>query len=96
LRRGNRALYYDGKDALGQIKKCDDSDNQNYSDTVFTKLMNHLVRGIGMFLLIAGWLLMLAAVVLLNGRSSLPLFGVCAFGVQALGLTMMFRTHRRL
>jgi hypothetical protein len=46
-----------------------------------------------MFLLIAGWWLMLAGVVLLNGKPNLPLFGLCGFGVQALGLTMMFRTH---
>ncbi len=57
--------------------------------------MNHLVRGVGIFLLIAGWFLILAAVALLNGRSVLPLFGICGFGVQTLGLTMIFRTHHR-
>ncbi len=94
MRRGNRAFYYDGKEGLGQIKNCDERDKQNCNGTVFTKLMSHLVRYVGMFLLVAGWWLILAALVLLTGKPSLPLFSVCGFGVQALGLTMMFRTHR--
>ena len=50
----------------------------------------------GVLLLLAGWLLVLAAIALLPTIRSRGGFVVAGMGVQALGLTLLFRSHRLL
>ena len=48
----------------------------------------------GFLLLLAGWLLVLAAVVLLHPGTARGAFTVAGMGVQILGLALVFRSHR--
>jgi len=47
----------------------------------------------GFLLLVAGWTLVLAALALLPYGLSEVSFVLIAFGVEALGLTLVFRSH---
>jgi hypothetical protein len=47
----------------------------------------------GFLLLAAGWLLVLAAISLLPPGSAETVFILVAMGVEALGLTLVFRAH---
>jgi len=48
----------------------------------------------GFLLLLAGWLLVLAAVVLLHPGAVRGAFALAGMGVQVLGLALVFRSHR--
>jgi hypothetical protein len=47
----------------------------------------------GFVLLVAGWMLVLAALALLPSGSSQISFVLVALSVEALGLTLVFRSH---
>jgi hypothetical protein len=47
----------------------------------------------GFLLLVAGWMLVLAAVALLPSGPAQVSFVLVAFGVEGLGLTFVFRAH---
>jgi hypothetical protein len=47
----------------------------------------------GFFLLLAGWGLVLAAVILLRGAGSGVVFVLAGVGVEALGLVLVVRAH---
>jgi hypothetical protein len=47
----------------------------------------------GFLLLVAGWALVLSALALLPSGPSQTGFALIAFGVEALGLTFVFRSH---
>jgi len=51
------------------------------------------MRLIGFLLLLAGWALVLAAVVLLGASSARAAFVLAGTGVEALGLALVFRSH---
>ena len=51
------------------------------------------MRLIGFLLLITGWLLVLAAVVLLGAAPSRAAFVLAGTGVEVLGLALVFRSH---
>ena len=51
------------------------------------------MRAMGFGLLLAGWLLVMAALVLLAGAPAQPGFVLAAVAVQALGLTFVVRSH---
>jgi hypothetical protein len=51
------------------------------------------MRLIGFLLLLAGWVLVLAAVVLLGASSARAAFSLAGAGVEALGLALVFRSH---
>ncbi|HLK48278.1 MAG TPA: hypothetical protein VKT49_09095 [Bryobacteraceae bacterium] len=48
---------------------------------------------VGLFLLLAGWLLVVMAVMLLHTETSRALFVLVAMGVEVLGLVLLFRAH---
>jgi hypothetical protein len=50
----------------------------------------------GFLLLLTGWLLVLAAVVLLAASASLSGFVLAGIGVEILGLFLVFRAHSPL
>ncbi len=56
--------------------------------------MNYFTKVLGLFLLAAGWVLVLATIVLLTHPVRLAIFAACAVAVQILGLAMLFRAHR--
>lgn len=47
----------------------------------------------GFLLLLGGWIIVLAAIALLPSGPSQVSFVLVALGVQALGLTLVFRAH---
>ncbi len=47
----------------------------------------------GFLLLVAGWMLVLAALALLPSGPSEASFVLLALGIEALGLTLVFRAH---
>jgi hypothetical protein len=47
----------------------------------------------GFLLLLSGWIIVLAAIALLPSRPSEVNFVLLALGVEALGLTLVFRAH---
>jgi len=47
----------------------------------------------GFLLLVAGWIIVLAAIALLPHRPAEIAFVLAALAVQALGLTLVFRAH---
>jgi hypothetical protein len=51
------------------------------------------MKFLGFLLLLAGWLLVLAAIVLLASPSSRASFVLAGIGVEGLGLTLVIRTH---
>jgi NaMN:DMB phosphoribosyltransferase len=51
------------------------------------------MRLIGFLLLLAGWVLVLAAVVLLGAAPARAAFVLAGTGVEALGLALVFRSH---
>jgi hypothetical protein len=51
------------------------------------------MRLLGFLLLVAGWILVLAALGLLPFGPSQASFVLVALGVEALGLTFVFRSH---
>lgn len=51
------------------------------------------MRLMGFVLLIAGWMLVLAALALLPFGPSQISFVLVALGVEAMGLTLVFRSH---
>jgi len=51
------------------------------------------MRLIGFLLLITGWLLVLAAVVLLGAAPSRAAFVLAGTAVEVLGLALVFRSH---
>ena len=51
------------------------------------------MRFVGFLLLAAGWLLVLAAIVLLAAPASRGAFVIAGMAVEALGLGMVFRSH---
>jgi hypothetical protein len=51
------------------------------------------MRLMGFLLLVAGWALVLTALALLPSGPSQISFALIAFGVEALGLTFVFRSH---
>jgi len=56
--------------------------------------MNRILMKLTGFLLLAGgWIIVLAAIALLPPSASQVSFVVAALGVQALGLTLVFRAH---
>jgi hypothetical protein len=50
----------------------------------------------GFLLLVAGWTLVLAALALLPSGPSQVSFVLMALGIEALGLTLVFRSHLAL
>ena len=50
----------------------------------------------GFLLLVSGWLLVLAAVVLLPGGVSKSAFVLAGMGVEGVALILLFRSHRVL
>jgi hypothetical protein len=50
----------------------------------------------GILLLLAGWLLVLAAVALLPGGSARPAFVLAGIAIEVLALVLLFRSHRVL
>ena len=48
----------------------------------------------GFLLLPAGWLLVLAAVILLPAGSARPVFVLAGMAIEVLALVLMFRSHR--
>ena len=48
---------------------------------------------VGFLLLLAGWILVLAAVVLLGAVPARAAFVLAGIGVEALGLVLVFRSH---
>jgi len=51
------------------------------------------MRLVGFLLLVAGWILVLAAVVLLGATQARAMFVLAGIAVEALGLALVFRTH---
>jgi hypothetical protein len=51
------------------------------------------MRFAGFLLLVAGWGIVLAAVVLLPATAARPAFALAGLGVEALGLTLVVRSH---
>jgi len=51
------------------------------------------MRFVGFLLLLAGWLLVLSAIVLLAAPVSLAVFVLAGVAVEALGLTFVIRSH---
>jgi hypothetical protein len=51
------------------------------------------MRLVGFLLLVAGWVLVLAAVVLLGASPARAAFALAGTGVEALGLGLVFRSH---
>ena len=47
----------------------------------------------GFLLLFAGWLLVIAAVILLRGEAPRAAFVLAGVGVEAFALVLLFRTH---
>jgi hypothetical protein len=54
---------------------------------------NFSMRLMGFLLLVAGWMLVLTAIALLPSGPSQVSFVLIALGVEALGLTFVFRSH---
>ena len=54
------------------------------------------MKFVGFLLLLAGWLLVLAAVVLLAAPASRTCFVLAGLGVEILGLFFVFRAHSPL
>lgn len=52
------------------------------------------MKALGLLLLVAGWVIALAAVVLLKMTPQRAGFVLAGIGVEALGLTMVARAHR--
>jgi len=48
---------------------------------------------VGFVLLLAGWLLVLSAIVLLGSEVPRNAFALAGFGVEVLGLVLVFRSH---
>ena len=48
---------------------------------------------IGFVLLLAGWLLVLSAIILLGSEIPRNAFVLAGFGVEVLGLVLVFRAH---
>jgi hypothetical protein len=51
------------------------------------------MKFVGFLLLLMGWLLVLAAIVLLGSPLSLAVFVLAGVAVEALGLTFVIRSH---
>jgi hypothetical protein len=51
------------------------------------------MKFLGLLLLLAGWVLVLAAIVLLASPPSRAGFVLAGIGVEALGLTLVIRSH---
>jgi len=51
------------------------------------------MRLTGFLLLLGGWIIVLAAIALLPPGASKASFVLVALGVEALGLTLVFRSH---
>ena len=51
------------------------------------------MKFLGFLLLVAGWLLVLAAIVLLGSPGSRGAFVFAGMAVEALGLALVFRSH---
>ena len=51
------------------------------------------MRAVGFLLLLAGWFLVLASVVLLGGPASRAVFVFAGLAVEVLGLVFFFRSH---
>jgi hypothetical protein len=52
------------------------------------------MRLLGFMLLMAGWLLVIAALVLLRADVARASFTLAGFAVEVLGLVLVFRTYR--
>jgi uncharacterized membrane protein YccF (DUF307 family) len=51
------------------------------------------MKFVGFFLLLAGWLVVLAAIVLLGSPLSRAVFVLAGLAVEGLGLTFVIRSH---
>jgi len=51
------------------------------------------MKFVGFMLLVAGWFLVLAAIVLLGSPGARGAFVFAGAGVEALGLSLVFRSH---
>ena len=51
---------------------------------------------VGLLLMPSGWIIVLAALVLLPGGMSRVIFTLAGIAVEAMGLALMIRTHARL
>ena len=51
------------------------------------------MRFVGFILLVAGWLLVLASIVLLGSPASRGAFVFAGMAIEALGLVLVFRSH---
>jgi hypothetical protein len=51
------------------------------------------MRSLGFLLLLAGWMISLSAVTLLNGKASVTAFVLAGLAVEALGLAFVSRSH---
>ena len=51
------------------------------------------MKFVGFLLLLAGWLLVLAALEMLGAATPRALFVIAGFAIEVLGLVMVFRAH---
>jgi hypothetical protein len=51
------------------------------------------LRIAGILLMVAGWILLLAAVIMLNSLPARTSFAMAGLGVEILGLVLLARTH---
>ena len=51
------------------------------------------MKVVGFLLLLAGWLLVLAALEMLGAATPRALFVIAGFAIEVLGLVMVFRAH---
>jgi threonine/homoserine efflux transporter RhtA len=62
-------------------------------DTLIDCLMNNGMKVAGFLLLLAGWGLVLSALILLPSGVARAAFALTGVGVEALGLTLAIRSH---
>jgi hypothetical protein len=60
---------------------------------LFEWTRNYPMKAMGFVLLLAGWLLVLGAIVLFPGASLRAAFALTGMAVEALGLFLAFRSH---
>ena len=55
--------------------------------------MNEARKALSLFLLVAGWLVIIAAIALLQGQGARAGFAVAGVAVEVAGLVMLCRSH---
>lgn len=54
------------------------------------------MKAISLFLLFSGWIVAVAAIALLSSQAVRGAFVTAGFSIQALGLVLLFRSHRSI